>query len=621
MFVPYSTGSLIAYAKTQVEISEAFRFEQPHFLREDPVQVVRSLEQPTIAGFSCYLWNWEYNCQLAQGIKESFPECLVVFGGTHVPDASEGFFEKHPYVDLLVHQEGEFAFADIMRESLAREPDYTKVPGLTVRVEGVRSFKTPKRPRITDLSKLPSPYLAGVFDFMLGMGYTLNASQETDRGCPYQCTFCDWGGATYNKVTQIPEERIYDELEWFGRNKVEYIFNCNANYGLFPRDHEITRKMIEIRAKHGGYPGKFRMCTAKNSNDKIFQIVKMLSDAGMNKGATLSFQSMDDTTLEIVKRKNIKITDFSGLMNQYKEAGIATYTELIMGMPGETYESTKQGIDTLLDAQAESVNIYVYPCTMLPNSEMSNPEYVKKHGIEAVRMPVLLAHSTPDPNSIGEYTDVVVGTHTMPKEAWVRTFMFYWAVQCFHCLGLTPQIAMLLRREFDVTYSTFYERLIEYFAARPTTLIGQEIAVTRKLVEDSLNGGRLDRVLPEFGEIYWPLEEASFLGFVTHKKRFYYELTELLHDTAPLVNQDLVRDLERYQSALVIDPDRCMFAESLVHDLHRYFETGSLVRHTNAVIINAARSYVDIKEYARELVWYGRKGGKFHHANIAVERV
>ena len=69
---------------------------------------------------------------------------------------------------------------------------------------------------------------------------------------------------------------------------------------------------------------------------------------------------MDEKTLKVVKRQNIKPETFTQLMGMYDEAGIATYTELIMGMPGETYKSSKKGIDTLLDGQDKSLNAYVY---------------------------------------------------------------------------------------------------------------------------------------------------------------------------------------------------------------------------------------------------------------------
>ncbi|PIT96809.1 hypothetical protein COT82_01035 [Candidatus Campbellbacteria bacterium CG10_big_fil_rev_8_21_14_0_10_35_52] len=630
IFVPYSVGSIQAYAETISEIKKSFQFQRPLFLRKDPVEVVKGMEEPAVVGFSCYLWNWRYNESLAKAVRNAFPDCLIVFGGAQVPNDSKNFFVEHPYVDILVHNEGELAFTEILLESLCSHPDYRKIAGLSIRVEDTRAVKTAPSVRIMDLSVLPSPYTSGIFDFLLGRSFVLNASQETTRGCPYACTYCDWGGDSYKKVVRMNEQRILDEFEWFGGNKVEYIFNCDANYGMSALDYAHTVRMLEARAKYDGYPQKFRMCTAKNSNDRIFEITKLLSDAGMNKGATLSFQSMDETTLETVKRKNIKIQKFSKLMDKYSGAGIATYTELILGMPGETYESSKRGIDTLLDAQADAVNLYVYVCTMLPNSEMNNPQYSKQNGIKSVRMPILLSHSTSvsETEEIVEYENIIVETSSMSNTDWQRTYLFYWIVQTFHCLGLTQYIAILFRKHFGAGYSDFYEKLIKYFSIDEETLIGKEVALVRGIIARSINGGRIDLALPRFGNIYWPLEEASFLSLVTDKNKFYWEIRLfieiLVADSGKIINDILLDDVVRYQSAVVRDPYTAEYTIELEYDLHGYFSSlndGMTVsRIPSKLMIKAEKAYSgNLETFAREVVWYGRKGGSFRNTDITRE--
>ncbi len=631
VFVPYSIGRLQAYAQTVEDIRQNFHFEDLIFLRENPLEVVKRMNNPSVVGFSCYIWNWEYNKTLARLVKEAFPDCLIIFGGSQIPDASEGFFVEHPYVDILVHNEGEFAFAAILLESPSLHPDYSKIPSLSVRMEGNRTHKLLSHERVLDLSRLPSPYLSGVFDFMLGRGRQLSASQETNRGCPYQCTFCAWGGAKYNKVVLLEEAQILDEFEWFGRNRISYLFNCDANYGIRDRDVQLTEEMIRTRERHHGHPEKFRMCTAKNGTDRIFTIVKMLNDAGMSKGATLSFQSMDKETLVLVERRNIGIDRFIELMDRYRKASIGTYTELIMGMPGETYESTKEGIDTLLDAEAEAVNIFAYVCAKLPDTKMSDPDYVAKHEIHSVRMPILLAHSTPDPELLPEYSDVVVGTATMSTEDWERTYLFYWAIQCFHCLGITRYISIFLHDQLGVRYSDFYEGIMNHFEGKTETLIGREIEVTKEIVHESLSGGRLDIILPRFGDIYWPLEEASFLNLICEKEKLYQEMRlfieQFLEDRVLFMDGCLLDDLIAYESTLIMDPYTSEFAITLQHDIHGYFErrgesTDPPDFSPSQLFVTGEKSFLgDLKHYATEVPWYGRKGGRFHHRKINVVRV
>lgn len=627
IFIPYSIGSLQAYAQTFPEIRESFQFQTPLFLREDPAEAVKSAEEPAIACLSSYLWNWEYNKMLAKNLRAAFPRCLIILGGAQIPNVSEEFFAEHPYADLLVHHEGELTFVEILREFLLPQPNYTRIPGLSVRVEDNVTLKTDESTRIKDLSKLPSPYLSGVFDFLVNRQFILNVSQETNRGCPYSCTFCDWGGSTHDKVFIMDEARLLEEFEWFGKHKIEYLFNCDANYGIMPRDYTLTEKMVAIRAKHGGYPKKFRMCTAKNSNDKIFAIAKILNDVGMNKGATLSFQSMDKTTLAIVKRSNIKLETFSTLMRRYREAGIPTYTDLIIGMPGETYTSTKSGVDALIDAQ-DNVNIYVNICSMLPNSEMSNLDYIRQYKIKPVRMPILLAHSTPEPESLCEYQDVVVETASMSNDDWQRIYLFYWAVQTFHCLGLLRYIAIAFRKQFGIRYSDFYEKLLKYFT-KSETPIGKQIALIRSIVARAIDGSRLDLVLPEFGNIYWPLEEASFLNFAKDKDNFYREIKSFIEtlalQLAVSVDEDLIDDLVLYQSSIIKDPYIYEVLITLRYDLHGYFsnlDSTALLNSPSKLRIKAEQRFAgDLESYAREVVWYGRKSGQFFHSDATKEPI
>lgn len=45
----------------------------------------------------------------------------------------------------------------------------------------------------------PSPYLTGEFD-EIDPARWRSATIETNRGCPYGCTYCDWGSATLSRI-------------------------------------------------------------------------------------------------------------------------------------------------------------------------------------------------------------------------------------------------------------------------------------------------------------------------------------------------------------------------------------------------------------------------------------
>lgn len=167
VFLPYSVGLLQAYCQTNEVINANFDFKDFLYLRQDVDMFSESLNNPKVVGISCYQWNWEHSKGLARSIKARHPDCLIVMGGPQVPLRSEGFFIEHPWVDLLVHYEGETAFSEILLESLKESPDYTSIEGLSAKVGETETHKTPPRQRLVNLGQIPSPYTTGIFDHLL----------------------------------------------------------------------------------------------------------------------------------------------------------------------------------------------------------------------------------------------------------------------------------------------------------------------------------------------------------------------------------------------------------------------------------------------------------------------
>ena len=626
VFLPHSVGLVQAYCKTIPEIEHNFEFLDFVYLRDDPDTVARDLDSPKIVGISCYLWNWEWSKALAKSIKTHHPECLVVLGGPQVPARPENFFYDHPYADLLVHYEGEVPFSEILLEFLKEQPDYRSVQGVSVRLEGNHCSLPTFRDTMRDLDAIPSPYLAGSFDYLLDEPYGFHATQETHRGCPYSCTFCDWGSAVFTKVRPYSDQRLEAELEWFGENKIELLYNCDANYGLLPRDLKLTKNLVATKERLG-YPKQFRAAYAKNSNMKVFEIGKLLNDADMSKGVTLSFQSMDQNTLEVIKRSNIKIQNFEELVHLYHQNDIPTYIEIIMGLPGETYESFVAGIEKLLDAgQHDGLNIYV--CIVLLNSEMGDPAYIEKHGIKTVRTPALLQHSSSSQDPITECYDIVIETNCMSQSDFKRVFLFSWAVQAFHSLGLTQYLALFLHYQYGYSYKEFYQRLLKYAEDRPDTFLGRQFTRTVEGVEKAVKGGHWGVVEPRFGDIIWPIEEATFLNVACDKDSFYSAISEfmggLVADNGWSTDETLLSQLLDYQKEMVRDP----YAPERInlevdYNFHEYFLSvlfgaeGRLEKRPSSLVLTPDSCYEgDLELFAKEVVWYGRKGGKFRHGTV-----
>ena len=631
-YIPYSIGVLTSFARQDRRIAEGVGFPAFLYKREAPERIADRIGQVDVLGLSCYVWNWRLSLAVASEVRRRNPDVLIVVGGPHVPEKDPAFLRQHPGIDVAVHGEGEGAFQEILLRLLAGEP-LAGIPSTAVKDRSTGEVvHTPKRTRMRDLSDLPSPYLAGTFDPIMHQadGIAWMALWETNRGCPFACTFCDWGSATASKVIEFDWQRLMAELAWFTQNRIGFVFGCDANFGIRKRDVEIARALVAAKREHG-FPQDFRVCFTKNSTHRIFELASIFHDGGMLKGVSLSMQSLDAGTLEIIKRDNIKLDVFADLQQRYNSAKISTYTELIIGLPGETYDSFVSGIDALLERGQHS-QIIIYNCCVMPNAEMGDPAYREAHGVKTVLSPIFQAHSIPhDVNDpIAESEPVIVGTASMPVADWRRAYRFAWAVQCFHALGLLQGTAIFLRHYCGIPYRRFYEELLAFADSTAGGLLNQELCTLDRLLDRVLEGKGFDQVLPEFSDITWPPEEASLLRLSSDAGRFFAEIGRfvdaVLDATLADLDTDLRQDLLRYQSAIVVTPDDDAEVEVVLGagipeyvEAHRNNALAELQHGASRYRIRPQTAFGgDRRTYAREIVWFGRKGGRFMHSIVRV---
>lgn len=562
VYLPYSAGLLWAYAKRDHRVSEAYDFCGFLYLKEKIEDAVSKLDSPDLVGISCYIWNWEWSKSFAKAVKDRWPKCKVLVGGVQIQDESTKSLDEYEHFDFAIYGEGEGAFTDFLIEHSKSVPEYERCESLVWR--GPHGVVVNRRKAFADINNLRSPYLDGVFDSILDSEPRWQVLQETNRGCPYDCSMCAWGAAGLSKIRQFPLDRVRDEIDWFGQHNIDYLDNADANYGIVRRDIELTKALVETKAKYG-FPRTFRTSFAKNSNEVIWEIAQMLHGAKMLKSVTLAMQSMDDNVLVSIRRKNIKFDKFSDYVRRYEEVGIPTYTELILGLADETYDTFVDGIERNLEA-GQHYGLFVYLNLMLNNTEQSTTEYINRHGIKARTLLAMLTHGTPDNSVVREKQEVVVETAAMSHTDWKKAYLFSKVVEVFHSQGLLRKTAIRCH-EAGVQYRDFYERLLTWLRNNPQTVGAEEIFAIERLLDRALEGGVWDCVDEKLGDISWPPEEFAFARICLGLDRFYDELAPFF-DTLPN-GATLIAE----QRQEIVPPER-----------------GREV------------------EWARDVVWYGRKG-------------
>lgn len=605
--IPYTAGQLSAYALKDKDVSDNFCLKEIFFLREDIESVLERVHEPAVAAFSTYIWNFNYNKALAEKIKERYPSCVIIFGGHHVSPGG-ALLEECPYIDYLLHGEGEVIFRRLLR-AVAGFENARDIPGISVRTpEGI--ITNPEM--ISAECDFPSPYLEGYFDNIIKEhgDKDFMALIETSRGCPNSCAYCDWSNMK-SRIRKFPLERIYGEIEWMAKNKIKGLGSADSNFGMFSRDIDITKRIVEAKMT-SGYPQGFQTSYAKNSNQTVFEIGMLLEKSRMNKGITLSFQSMSDEVLENIGRQNISIDSFAELMNLYNEAGIATYTELILGLPGENYESLVDGIDRLL-VLGQHNSIYIHNCEWLPCSIMGQPGYVDRYKIGTSHIPLNQPHREADgKDDIPEYSSIVTSTYSMDGQQWKRMNLFSFTVQAFHHMGLLQFFALYLYHEGICSYKEFYTSLLSYCVNAPESEVtGRVFRQIGRFLDDVLcENGTLSTTDERFGRVHWPFEEYLYLSIVYELDDFYRGISDFLRGFVK--DEAVFSQLLEFQHKMVKRPfDKEIYMECEYNFplyFNRLLDSGevSLQKEKNIISLEV-RPFDNWETYSKVIAWYGRK--------------
>lgn len=495
-YLPYSAGVIWSYARQFSNVTEKYKLGTFIWRREKLEQAAQKLKDSDIIGISCYVWNKNYSYSLAKRYKELNPKGIVIMGGPEPPISRKDLFEIMPFVDIAIRQEGEKTFTKIL-ELDADFKALKNIKGLLIN-DNRKVVDTGYAVRIDKLEEVPSPYLTGVFDQLMAENPNVewNMTLETDRGCPYHCTFCDWGSLTYSKVKKFNLERVFDELEWAGENKMGFISMTNANFGIFPeRDGMIADKILEVQGKYG-WPRTWNTAWAKNQKREVVDIVKKVvhSPHGKNQGLTVSVQSMDLGVLENIKRKNLGINQIREVFDLCNKADVPLYTETILGLPGETVETWKQTYYSLFEA-GNHTGISTFQLQILENTEL-NLVQKEEYQIETSTVYDYMSGSYSE-RELPEGINIVISTKDLPHEKMLEAQIFSWYIMTFHINGITHWIAQLMFKKFGITYNEFYEKFWNFIKEDPW--FAKEIQDTRYYYKNWMSNGRADH--PYVGDI------------------------------------------------------------------------------------------------------------------------
>lgn len=411
-------------------------------LHKYPEDLLRALDTklPSIMAFANYSWNLELSYEIATWIKSQSPETVIVFGGPNFPtDAEEqaDWLKYRHAIDFYIQSEGEIGLAQLISQLMIAD----------FNIDEVKANKTPVSncvymydnqlvvgpvERISDVNMLPSPYLTGTLDKFFDK--PLTPMLETTRGCPFSCTFCSDGAKIKNKIHRFDQARVKEEIDYMVTrvSQSDELIVTDLNFGMYKQDIPTAHLIAEAQKNHR-WPVIVKGSAGKNQTERVIDTAKILKGSWII-GAAI--QSTDTEVLSNIKRSNISLdsyNQFLGAMNELNDDA-STYTEIIVGLPGDSKEKHLQTLRSAVESGV--VHVKSYQAMLLVGTDMATEKSRKEYGFNTKYRVMAGGAGVYTQNEIKikalEVQEIVVGNKDMPFDDYLACRLMDFVLEGFY---------------------------------------------------------------------------------------------------------------------------------------------------------------------------------------------
>jgi radical SAM superfamily enzyme YgiQ (UPF0313 family) len=453
---PLSLGMLTAAARAHDDgrLTERFEIRRPE--RSDVVLAdLAQRSGPAVLLCSNYVWSVDDNLAAAAEAVRINPETVVIHGGPSTPrypqEAHDFLLAHRGIAHVLASGEGEVQICELLDVLAGSLPDLdgdalAGITGLTfVHPATGEVVRTDDRERIAELDDLPSPYTTGEFDHIPPNAWHYALAVETNRGCPYGCTFCDWGSATLSRIRKFSLDRVEAELRWAADRGVEAVNIADANFGIMSRDVETAERIAAVKQEIT-YPRWVSFTPAKNTTKHLLKIMDVFRRADVVPTMSISLQTTDPVALEAIHRTNISTDHYLALAADHRRHGHPLQGDVLVGIPEQTFDSYPRDLQFNLDHE---ILVRTWPVQLLPNSPMNDPAYREQHQI------------------VADEHNVVIATATFTAEDRVRMFRLRRAHVILEVFAVLRHVLRWAQWDHGVDATVIMDRLLDLIDEAP----------------------------------------------------------------------------------------------------------------------------------------------------------
>ena len=477
-YFPLSIGLVAEFIKANIksplEIS----------LFKKPSELTKYLEKndPDIVMLGNYMWIEKLNLFFLKKIKKKNKRILTVLGGPNLSldnKKNENFLKENTHVDIIIEGDAEIVAKNIVESFIANNQDIdkvinSKIPN-TIAIEkksGKIIFGEKEDSRIgvgdIKLEHIPSPYLSGAMDVFFEDGAI--PLLESNRGCPYSCSFCQQGTNYFSRIRYYDESRVKNELIYIAKKVKNKKLNMNIveftdpNFGMYKNDVKIFKHIREVQDKYS-YPENVYCSSGKSQPERIMETAKILKKGSIMIRATV--QSMNEETLKNIARKNLPVKIFRNMAS----AGIETYSDVMLGLPNETKKTHIDGILYLIDNGIDEFSML--QTILLKGTEMEKDDYIDRYGLKTKYRVIPECDGVykinNDEERVTETEKIIYQTNTLSFKDYLECRKFNLLTMIFHNTRLMRPIYKYLDSK-NIDRSVVLKSIYEYLSRNKNPL-------------------------------------------------------------------------------------------------------------------------------------------------------
>lgn len=310
---------------------------------------------PDFIGFGVISWNRSVTGEIIQQIKATTKEKIVVCGGKDPSYVPEKYLAYG--ADAVVIGEGEETIVELLN-AYNLQRGLEDVNGIayqngkdlvTTKYRDPKNLDTLLYPAfdLVEYAHYTNIRLGGIPGHFLKTGFMM-----ANRGCPFGCKFCT------ENVRNVFRERTIDdiigEIKWQVKNyKIKgLVFLDDLFYYKNERIIEFCKEILKEKIKLKIYA---QTRVDKVDNPKILGLMKK---AGFFQLA-LGIESGSPKILKMVN-KGINVDQIKRGVKAINDAGIYSYSYMIIGLPGETMDDMEMTGNLLKEINSTFVAVNYY---------------------------------------------------------------------------------------------------------------------------------------------------------------------------------------------------------------------------------------------------------------------